>query len=65
MSVLFVPGRILLVDSSSGGPPRSSSDVTPEPSLTVGDLGPIWTSVNGGGLGSRGELDGEAPDVAI
>ena len=24
-----------------------------------GDLGPIWTSGKGGGLGSRGELAGE------
>ena len=24
-----------------------------------GDLGPIWTSGKGGGLGRRGELDGD------
>ena len=27
--------------------------------LRPGDLGPIWTSGKGGGLGRRGELDGD------
>ena len=30
-----------------------------------GDCGPIWTSVNGGGLGRRGELDGETPAAVM
>lgn len=33
--------------------------------LRPGDLGPNWTSVNGGGLGNRGELDGEAGWVVL
>ena len=28
--------------------------------VRAGDLGPIWISVGGGGLGSRGELGGRA-----
>ena len=70
MSAAFVPGRILLVDPSSGlvgsaglgeiltGFGRPGEVVLAE-AFMVGDLGPIWTSGNGGGLGSRGELDGE------
>ena len=30
----------------------------------MGDLGPSWSSAIGGGLGRRGELDGEAAMVA-
>jgi hypothetical protein len=29
----------------------------------VGLLGPIWTSVKGGGEGRRGEEEGETPDL--
>jgi hypothetical protein len=64
MSTAFVPGLILRVDPSSvsGNGAKSCS---PALSPTVGDLGPIWTSVNGGGLGRRGELDGDTPAAAI
>jgi hypothetical protein len=30
----------------------------------IGDLGPSWSSAIGGGLGRRGELEGEAAMVA-
>lgn len=32
----------------------------PELICALGDGGPIWTSGKGGGLGKRGECDGEA-----
>lgn len=67
MSAVLVPGRILRVDPSSSlpEPPRRCSASLPKVSPTEGDWGPIWTSVNGGGLGSRGELDGEAPAAVM
>ena len=67
MSAAFVPGLIRRVDPSSHSreTPKSFSLALPKPSLTVGDCGPIWTSVKGGGLGNRGELEGEAPVAAI
>lgn len=70
MSAALVPGRILLVVpslslvgsirpgdilSGFGRPDEAMLDEV----FVIGDLGPIWTSGNGGGLGSRGELDGE------
>lgn len=76
MSAALVPGRILLVAPSSslvgsarpgeafpgfGRPGEAMLDEV----FMIGDLGPSWTSGNGGGLGSRGELDGErAPMLA-
>ena len=59
MSAALVPGRILRVELSSSPAPRTFSASWPNESPTDGDCGPIWTSVNGGGLGRRGELDGE------
>ena len=59
ISAAFVPGRILLVEPSSGLMLPPSSLSLPAESPIVGDFGPICTSVKGGGLGSRGELDGE------
>ena len=67
MSAAFVPGLILLVDALSSSPTSSGScmgsrccDLSP-----LGDLAPIWTSVNGGGLGRRGELEGDIlPEAA-
>lgn len=58
MSAAFVPGRILLDAPESAwlkpaSCPWSSADAG------VGDLGPIWSSAMGGGLGRRGELDGD------
>lgn len=70
MSAALVPGRILLVLPSSSfvGSIRPGEafpgfgrpgEAVLEEVFMVGDLGPSWTSGNGGGLGSRGELDGE------
>ena len=63
MSTAFVPGLIRRIDisSSSAGPNICSASLGKETS-TVGDWGPIWTSVNGGGLGKRG---GSAAAVAM
>lgn len=70
MSAALVPGRILLVVPSLSfvgsvrpgeilpGFGRPGEAVLDEVFM-IGDLGPIWTSGNGGGLGSRGEVDGE------
>lgn len=64
MLAALLPGRILRVEpSSDAGTPRSCSASFPNDSPTEGDCGPIWTSVKGGGLGRRGELDGETPAV--
>lgn len=61
ISADFVPGRILL------SAPCSSFEVSSEPPVEFawiafmpGELGVIWTSVKGGGLGRRGELEGDA-----
>jgi hypothetical protein len=67
MSAALVPGLILLVE------PLSILAVSPNgfwfESATEGLLGPICTSVKGGGEGRRGELEGETPlragDVAV
>ena len=66
MSLALVPGRILRVEPSSAPaePPINCSATFSNDSPTDGDSGPICTSVNGGGLGRRGELDGETP-VAV
>lgn len=67
MSTALVPGLTLRSDPwSSFCPfPRNCSASLPNDSPTEGDLGPIWTSVNGGGLGKRGELDGDTPAAAM
>lgn len=67
MSAAFVPGRILLVAPMSGLlTPPSSCSVPVADAPMVGDFGPIWTSVKGGGLGSRGELEGDmAPALVV
>jgi hypothetical protein len=67
MSSALVPGRILRVEPSSSPddePSRLSASL-PKESPTDGDCAPIWTSVNGGGLGRRGELDGETPAAVM
>jgi len=58
ISAAFVPGRILLDAPESAwlnplSRPCSSAEAA------VGDLGPSWSSAIGGGLGRRGELDGD------
>jgi hypothetical protein len=54
----FVPGRILRDAPSSkfGAPSMPCWLGAP----AVGDLGPSWSSAIGGGLGSRGDLAGDA-----
>ena len=52
MSAAFVPGRILLSALASSFPCSSDDE--------MGNFGPIWTSAMGGGLGRRGELEGDA-----
>lgn len=64
MSAALVPGRILRLESSSASA-NSCSPALPNDSPTLGDFGPIWTSVKGGGLGRRGELDGETPAAVM
>ena len=59
MSAAFVPGRILLVAALSSVALSTSSTAGPPAAPDEGDFGPICTSGNGGGLGRRGELDGE------
>lgn len=59
MSAAFVPGLMRRIDPASFS--NGGISCSPEPSPTVGDLGPIWTSVKGGGLGRRGELEGDTP----
>lgn len=53
MSAAFVPGRIRCDALSVNAFERSR-----EPAM--GDFGPSWSSAIGGGLGNRGELEGEA-----
>lgn len=52
MSWAFVPGRILLAEPWS-------TLASSECSSAIGDFGPSWSSAIGGGLGSRGELEGD------
>ena len=60
MSAALVPGRILRdAFASNGFRPSSPCSF----GAAMGDLGPSWSSAMGGGLGSRGELDGEAAMV--
>lgn len=67
MSKALVPGLTLLSDplSSACPVPSNCSASLPNDSPTDGDLGPIWTSVNGGGLGKRGELEGDTPAAVM
>lgn len=76
MSTALVPGRILLVAPSSSlvrsarpgelfsGFLRPGEGMLDE-IFMFGDLGPSWTSGNGGGLGSRGELEGERAPMSV
>lgn len=70
ISAALVPGRILRVTPLSGLlRSASSGDVLPRvggpgevefgKAFIVGDLRPIWTSGIGGGLGRRGEEEGD------
>lgn len=70
MSIALLPSRTLRVALASslllsGVYPSDCSASWPEDSSTDGDGGPIWTSVSGGGLGKRGEVDDWTPAVAI
>jgi len=64
ISAAFVPGRIrriaplsnFVVSLFSGTAALCSG-------LKLGDLGPIWTSGKGGGLGRRGDLEGDTPPI--
>ena len=60
MSAAFVPGRILLDDPSSLDL-GSLKSCTAFPPLFrgSGDFGPVCTSGKGGGLGRRGDVEGE------
>ena len=62
ISKALVPGLTLRVEFTSSLSswvyPGSCSVSLPNESPTEGDWGPIWTSVSGGGLGNRGELEG-------
>ena len=63
ISAALVPGRIRLTACWSYFAVFSAS-VEASPGVVIpGDLGPIWTSGNGGGLGSRCEL-GDAGPIA-
>lgn len=57
ISAAFVPGCILLAELASRILCSMAFSCSPD-ELNDGDLGPIWISVGGGGLGSRGELGG-------
>ena len=60
MSAALVPGRILLVDPLSSLAASSTSCVVAAACAPGdGDDGPSWTSGKGGGLGSRGEVEGD------
>lgn len=61
ISAALVPGRIRLTACWSYFAVCSAS-VEVSPGVTIpGDLGPIWTSGKGGGLGSRCELGDAGP----
>lgn len=62
ISDAFVPGCILRAAFASSIPCSIAVSWLAEVSPIEGDLGPIWISVGGGGLGSRGELGGK--DIA-
>jgi hypothetical protein len=62
MSAAVVPGRILRIAfASKGFRPNCPCSL----GMAMGDLGPSWSSAMGGGLGSRGELEGEAAMVQV
>jgi len=58
MSTALVPGRIRRLALASKIPSSILISCELDESTIDGDLGPIWISVGGGGLGSRGELGG-------
>lgn len=64
ISAAFVPGRILRIAPLSDFVVSLFSGTAALCSgLKLGDLGPIWTSGNGGGLGRRGDLEGDTPPI--
>jgi hypothetical protein len=63
ISFAFVPGRIRLFESASPFSLLARPWTAATESANKGDFGPIWTSGNGGGLGRRGELVGDAGSV--
>lgn len=64
ISADLVPGCILRLAFASMILCSIVGSEVEEPPID-GDLGPIWISVGGGGLGSRGELGGRAIDDII
>ena len=65
ISAALVPGRIRLTACWSYFAVCSAS-VEVSPGVAIpGDLGPIWTSGNGGGLGSRCELGDAGPMATL
>ncbi len=65
ISAALVPGRIRLTACWSYFAVCSAS-VEASPGVAIpGDLGPIWTSGNGGGLGSRCELGDGGPMASL
>jgi hypothetical protein len=61
MSTAFVPGRILrdaFLSLFCCIVAESIESAAFKPTA-MGDLGPSWSSAIGGGLGRRGELDGD------
>lgn len=58
MSATFVPGCILRAALASSILCSIALSCPLDESPRDGDFGPIWISVRGGGLGSRGELGG-------
>lgn len=64
MSAAFVPGCILLVALASRTLCSTAGSWLEKLLPSAGDLGPIWISVGGGGLGSLGELGGKDISMA-
>lgn len=58
ISAAFVPGCILLLALASRTLCSMVGSWLEKLLPSAGDLGPIWISVGGGGLGSLGELGG-------
>ena len=65
ISAAFVPGRILrIAPLSSAVVSLFSGIIVLCSGLKPGDFGPICTSGKGGGLGRRGDLEGDTPPTA-
>jgi hypothetical protein len=64
MSAAFVPGCILLLALASRTLCSMTGSWLEKLLPSAGDLGPIWISVGGGGLGSLGELGGKDISMA-